>query len=112
MMCYAITRDGAVTGATLQRVRPVVHAGRRAWDIVIHHRVAQIRFDLRDQSLVDRRTLRPIRLESARGTNRAARLAADHLDYGADRIRGIRETAAAVTPIDVSVAQPAWDGNL
>jgi hypothetical protein len=112
-MCYAITRDGAAIGATLQRVRPVVHAGRRAWDIIIHQRVAQMGFDLRDHFLVDRRTMRPIRLESARGTDRAARgWQRITVNYGANRIRGTRETAAAVTPIDEPLAQPVWDGNL
>lgn len=111
--CYAITMNDVPIGATYQSIKPVIHQGRSAWDIVVHQRAPKMSFDLRDHFIVDRKTLIPIMLESQRGTDRAAR-GWHHIvvRYERDRISGIKETASGTTQIGVPLDRPIWDGNL
>lgn len=111
--CFTITRGGTAVGKTWQEIRSIRFEGRRAWDVVVHQRQDDGSFDMRDHFVLDHTTLRPITLDSQRGTDRDAkdwhRVA---LRYSADRITGTRETKEGVVPIDVALNHPVWDGNL
>lgn len=111
--CFSITRADAAVGLTYQAVRATTVRGRPAWDIVVHQRMNNGSFDMRDHFVVDRTTLRPIVFDSQRFTDREAR--GWHrvvLRYDAGRIVGTKETKTGVTPIDVALDEPVWDGNL
>jgi hypothetical protein len=112
-VCYAITQNDVPIGATLQKVERARVDGVRAWRIVIHQRLADGRFDMRDTFVVRRADLRPISFDSRRGSRATdARWQEIHLDYGASRIRGTRAGPAGSTPIDVPLSTPVWEGNL
>lgn len=111
--CFTITRGGAALGLTHQTVRATKVGRRSAWDIVVHQRMNDGSFDMRDHFVVDRTTLRPISFESARGTDRDTRgWQRVALRYGDQRIVGTKETKAGVTRIDVPLDGPVWEGNL
>lgn len=111
--CFLITRNGVPIGHTLQSVTREEFEDREAWRIVIHQRLSNGRFDLRDEFLVDRRTLLPISLESVRGQDAAApdwqRIS---ITYENKRIYGSRSTADGAREINVPLTAPVWDGNL
>lgn len=112
-VCYAITAGDRTIGATMQTVTASRDGRRPVWDIVVHQRLASGAFDMRDHFVVDRATLRPLRMDSERGRDRGAtgwhRVS---VSYDAQRIRGSKETARGTTPIDVALPGPVWDGNL
>ncbi len=111
--CYAIEREGAQIGETLQSIHPTRADGVRAWRIIVHQRVAGGRFELRDEFMVQRKNLRPISLHSRRGTRSVGTSWHDaRLAYGTSRITGTRETSAGVQKIDVPLDGPVWEGNL
>jgi hypothetical protein len=111
--CFTITRAGLPTGLTWQTIRATRTGGRATWDIVVHQRANDGRFDLRDHFVVDRKTLRPMSLESVRGVEPSApgwrRVS---IRYAADRITGIKETKDGVVSIDTPLDHTVWDGNL
>jgi hypothetical protein len=112
-VCYTMTADGKAMGTTAQTIAATRIGGRPVWDIVIHQKVANGVFDMRDHFVVDRRTLLPLHMDSQRGSVRTDR--GWHritIDYAKGRITGTRETATATTPIDVAADHPVWDGNL
>jgi hypothetical protein len=111
--CYAIERDGVPIGSTLQSVQPT-RAGRvPAWRIVVHQRIAGSRFELRDEFVVRRSDLRPLSLDSRRGTRSAGTGWHEiHVDYGASEIRGMRTRPQGAQPIVVPLRGPVWEGNL
>ena len=111
--CFTITRAGSPVGRTWQAIRAVRAGGRLAWDVVVHQRQDDGGFDMRDHFVVDRATLRPLSLESARGVERGARgWHRVSLRYEAGRIVGTRQTTQGVVPIDVALDHAVWDGNL
>lgn len=111
--CYAITVGDKPIGTTLQTIAASREAGRPVWDIVVHQKVGNGAFDMRDHFVLERDTLLPIRMDSQRGLDRSAkgwqRIA---IRYDRRSIRGSRETTAGATPIAVPVTGPTWDGNL
>ena len=111
--CYVIERGGSPIGATFQSIRPARAGQVPAWRIVVHQRLAGGRFELRDEFLVRRNDLRPISLDSRRGTRSAGGAWHEiHVDYGAARITGTRTQPQGVQPIDVAAPGPVWEGNL
>jgi hypothetical protein len=111
--CYEITAGGTVIGQTKQTITAAEDDGKPAWDIVVHQKVGNGAFDVRDHFVVDRETLLPIRMDSQRGQAGPEkgwqRIA---VRYDGDHIRGSRQTAAGTIPIDVPLNGPTWDGNL
>lgn len=110
--CYAIERGGAPIGVTFQSISPTRARGVPAWRIVVHQRIAGGRFELRDSFVVRRSDLRPISLDSRRGTRSAAAWHEIQVNYGSRRITGTRAQPDGVTPIDVPLTAPVWEGNL
>ena len=111
--CYALMAGDRKLGTTVQSITASREGDRPVWDIVVHQRLTGGAFDMRDHFVLDRTTLRPLRMDSRRGTDRNARgwhrvaLVYDH-----DRITGTRETAAGISAINVPLEGPVWDGNL
>lgn len=110
--CYTLnmTRE-AVTrpiGVTWQSVERTQRDGRPVLDVVVHQSVNGGAFNMRDEFVLDATTLRPIALTNRRNGAVHVRLA-----YSDDRITGERiEADGRVTPIDVPLDGPVWDGNL
>jgi hypothetical protein len=111
--CYAIVVNDKPIGSTLQTVVASRDAGKPVWDIVVHQKVDNGAFDMRDHFIVDRKTLLPIRMDSQRGRERSEKgWHRVSIEYGRHRIHGTMETATGSTPIDVPLTGPTWDGNL
>lgn len=105
--CYTLMRDGKPLGQEYQRIA-ATRAGRaRAWDIVIHQKLAGGAFDLRDHFVVDARDLRPIAFDSRKSGVEHVRLT-----YAADRITGWKTGKAGREPVDVALTGPVWEGDL
>jgi hypothetical protein len=111
--CYVIERGGNPIGTTFQSVQRA-RAGRiPAWRIVVHQRAGGGRFELRDEFLVRRSDLRPIGLNSRRGTRSAGSGWHDiQVAYTPRAITGTRAQPTGVQPINVPLDQPVWEGNL
>lgn len=110
--CYTLNMTrGEVTrpiGVTLQSVQRSTREGRAVLDIVVHQSINGGAFDMRDEFVLDAATLRPISLINRRKGEVHVRAA-----YGDDRITGERiGEDGTVTPIDVPLDGPVWDGNL
>ncbi|MBU1384585.1 MAG: DUF3108 domain-containing protein [Alphaproteobacteria bacterium] len=110
--CYTLSMTrGEVTrpiGVTWQSVARTLRDGRPVLEIVVHQSVNGGAFDMRDEFVLDAATLRPISLTNRRKGEVHVRAA-----YGADRITGERTGEdGAVTPIDVPLEGPVWEGNL
>jgi len=109
--CYAIVREtpqGPVTiGATWQSVREARLSGDPVWDIVVHQRVSNGSFDLRDHFTLARKDLRPIAFDSRK-------LGKEHvrLSYANGRITGSRTEKDAKVAVDLATPTPVWEGNL
>ena len=111
--CYAIVAGGKTIGSTLQTIKASRAGGRPVWDIVVHQKLNNGAFDMRDHFVVDRKTLLPIRMDSERGRERTQKgWHRVNIVYGAHGVRGTKETAAGSTLLDVPLAGPTWDGNL
>ena len=110
--CYAIVGSSAegspVIGSTWQSVRKDKLEGRPIWRIVVHQRLANGRFDLRDAFALDARTLRPISLTTTRDGKPNA-----ELSYGSDRVTGYKlDRQGNRVAVDQAFTSPVWDGNL
>lgn len=110
--CYAIVGSAAdgspVIGSTLQSIKKDNLEGRPIWRIVVHQRLANGRFDLRDAFALDARTLRPISLMTTRDGK-------PHLElsYEPDRVTGYKlDRQVHRVPVDQALVRPVWDGNL
>ncbi|WP_294250757.1 hypothetical protein [uncultured Sphingomonas sp.] len=102
--CYALTREGKPIGQTWQRVRAAIEGSTPVWDIIVHQRVGDGRFDMRDHFVLRRTDLTPIRMDSRRN--------------------GVEHVAVRYDGADIEVARPGqevtrfrasgkvWDGNL
>lgn len=111
--CYAIVAGDKTIGSTLQTVTASRDGARPVWDIVVHQKLANGSFDMRDHFVVDRKTLLPLRMDSQRGRERTERgWHRVSVEYGLRNIRGTRETATDSTPLDAALTVPTWDGNL
>ncbi|MCC2976560.1 hypothetical protein LK533_07715 [Sphingomonas sp. PL-96] len=111
--CYAIVAGDRTIGSTLQTITASRDGGKPAWDIVVHQKLENGAFDMRDHFIVDRETLLPIRMDSQRGRGRNEKgWHRVSVEYGAHGLRGTKETATGSTPLDVALARPTWDGNL
>lgn len=111
--CYTISNGDKPVGTTLQTITALRDRGKPVWDIVVHQKVGNGAFDMRDHFVVDRKTLLPIRMESQRGKERTER--GWHrvaVEYSPRSIRGTKETAVGITSIDVPLTGRVWDGNL
>lgn len=111
--CYTISNGGKSIGTTLQTITASRDDGRPVWDIVVHQKVGNGAFDMRDHFVVDRRTLLPIRMDSKRGNERTQKgWHRVEVQYGPRTIHGVKETTAVSTPIDMPLTGRVWDGNL
>jgi hypothetical protein len=111
--CYAIVAGDKTIGSTLQTVTASRDGTRPVWDIVVHQKLGNGAFDMRDHFIVDRETLLPIRMDSQRGRERSERgWHRVSIAYNPRGITGTMETAAGSTPINVPMSGPTWDGNL
>jgi hypothetical protein len=111
--CYSIVVGDKAIGSTMQTVTASRDGTRLVWDIVVHQKLANGSFDMRDHFIVDRKTLLPIRMDSQRGRERTERgWHRVSVEYGPRNARGIRETATGSTPLEVPLTAPTWDGNL
>lgn len=111
--CYAIVAGGRTIGSTLQTVTASRDGTRPVWDIVVHQKLANGSFDMRDHFVVDRKTLLPIRMDSQRGRERSERgWHRVSVEYGPHNVRGTKETATGSTPLEAALSGPTWDGNL
>ena len=111
--CYTIVAGDKPIGTTLQTIMATREGGKPAWDIVVHQKVGNGAFEMRDHFVVDRRTLLPIRMDSQRGHERSEKgWHRVSVNYGKRGIRGTKETATGSTPINVLLSGPTWDGNL
>ncbi|WP_157696602.1 hypothetical protein [Porphyrobacter sp. CACIAM 03H1] len=112
-ICYSILAGGKPVGTTRQIITPREENGFPVWDIVVHQRAGGGAFDMRDHFVLVRDTMLPLRMESARGRERSERgWHRVNITYSDNRIKGTKETAAGVTPFDVPLSDPVWDGNL
>jgi hypothetical protein len=111
--CYTIFSGEREIGSTRQSVMASELDELPVWDIVVHQKVSGGAFDMRDHFIVDRKSMLPLRFESARGSERTAsgwhRVS---LVYENGRVFGTKETAAGVANIDVPFVSRVWDGNL
>lgn len=111
--CYTISNGGKTIGATVQTITASRDHGKPVWDIIVHQKVGNGAFDMRDHLVVDRKTLLPLRMDSRRGHDRTEggwhRV---EVEYGPRTIHGTKETTTGSTPIDVPLTGRVWDGNL
>ena len=111
--CYAIVAGERLVGTTSQTITASREGRRPTWDVVVHQKLTNGSFDLRDHFVLDRKSLLPTRMDSQhmlartdRGWQRVS------LNYTRDRVRGMKETADETVDIDTPLAGPTWDGNL
>jgi len=110
--CYTIFSGawghGKKLGATWQTIAHAQRDGRNVLDIVVHQRVGNGDFDMRDHLVLDAGTLLPVRLESMRDGNPHA-----ELDYTPGRVTGwhVAKDGSRLTT-DVRLPGPVWDGDL
>jgi hypothetical protein len=102
--CYAITRGDTVMGATFQKVSETVADGVPAWDIVVHQRIGDGKFDLRDHFVLRRSDLTPIAMDSRKSGVEHVRVA-----YAQGKAVTTRPGAA---PVETAFSGKTWDGNL
>lgn len=102
--CYTLTRAGKPTGQTWQRVRAAMDGQMPVWDVIVHQRAGEGRFDMRDHFVLRRSDLRPLRMDSRRN-------GVEHV-----RVRYDGATIAVTRPdkpeTQVSAPGAVWDGNL
>ena len=111
--CYSIVAGDTPIGTTSQSITASREGRRPTWDIVVHQKLANGSFDMRDHFVVDRSTLLPIRMDSQRMLARNDRgWQRVSLSYASDRVSGTKETAAGTVAIDTPLTNPTWDGNL
>jgi hypothetical protein len=102
-MCYALLRNDVAIGATWQRVKPATVEGRPGWDVVVHQRVGNGAFDLRDHFLL-RADLTPVAMDSRKSGTEHVRVA-----YAPGKAVTTRPGQAATETV---LPGPIYDGNL
>lgn len=102
--CYALTRADKPIGQTWQRVLAAMEGDIPVWDVVVHQRVGDGKFDMRDHFVLRRADLRPLRMDSRRNGTEHVRVRYDGL--------AIEVTQVGKPTTKVSAPGPVWDGNL
>ncbi|WP_294330854.1 hypothetical protein [uncultured Sphingomonas sp.] len=102
--CYTLTREGKPIGQTWQRVRAASEGGVSVWDVIVHQRVGDGRFDMRDHFVLRRSDLRPLAMDSRRN-------GAEHVRVRYDSAF-IETTKAGQVPSRIPAPDAVWDGNL
>lgn len=102
--CYSIVRGGQTIGVTLQTVTATVAEGKPAWDIVVHQRVGNGQFDLRDHFVLRAGDLTPIAFDSRKSGTEHVRVA-----YGSGKLVTTRPDKPAT---ETTFTGRIWDGNL
>jgi hypothetical protein len=110
--CYTIfapTNSGdRPIGDTLQTVERVSQRGRAIWQITVHQRLSNGKFDLRDEFTLDGKTLLPLRLKTTLNRKPHADLV-----YVKGRVTGFHiDRTGAKHRVDRPLGGPIWDGNL
>jgi hypothetical protein len=109
--CYTMTAlvngQSKPIGATFQSITRKQVNGIDALAVVVHQRLFNGKFDMRDSFLLRRNNLRPITLDTDRNGSPHV-----HLDYSEQRITGWKMVSEVKSPIDIAVDGPVWDGNL
>lgn len=110
--CYTIyAQQGGQqkdVGVTAQTIESVQIGGRALWRIVVHQRLGNGRFDMRDELVLDRASLRPVSLETLRNGKPYVRL-----HYEEKRVTGERwDDAGASHKVDQPLTEPVWEGDL
>ncbi len=105
--CFVIARGGQAMGLTRQTIKATTAGGKPAWDVVVHQRIGDGKFDMRDHFVLSRKDLLPISFDNRRNGEEHVRLR-----YASGRIMGTRTDKGIATPIDVAAPAPVWDGNL
>ena len=97
--CYAIVAGDRTIGLTLQTITASRAGSKPVWDIVVHQKLSNGIFDMRDHFVVDHKTLLPIRMDSQRGRERTGKgWHRISIECGAHGIRGTRETEVVPLP--------------
>ncbi len=98
--CFALSREGQVLGAVRQTVAAATANGAPVWDIVIHQRLNDGKFDMRDHFVLRPADLSPVSMENQR-------LGEEHVrvSYAPGKITTIRKGA---TPVETAVSGPIW----
>jgi hypothetical protein len=102
--CYAITRGDTVMGATYQKIAATTADGVPAWDVVVHQRIGDGKFDLRDHFLLRRSDLRPLAMDSRKSGVEHVRVAYDE--------GKVVTTRPGAEPVETALVGKIWDGNL
>lgn len=102
--CYTFAMGGQPLGLTWQSVRAAVDGDLPVWEIVVHQRMNDGSFDMRDHFVLHRADLRPIRMASFKLGQELVRVL-----YGAGQVETIRPGSAARVE---ELPGPVWDGNL
>ncbi len=110
--CYTIfapTNSGdRPIGNTLQTVERVNQRGRALWQITVHQRLSNGKFDLRDEFELDGKTFLPLRLKTTLNQKPHADLV-----YAKGRVTGFHIDRTGVKHrVDRALGGPIWDGNL
>lgn len=103
-MCYSILRGEQPIGVTLQTVTATVAEGKPAWDVVVHQRMGNGQFDLRDHFVLRASDLTPIAFDSRKSGTEHVRVA-----YGEGKLVTTRPDKPAE---ETSFTGRIWDGNL
>ena len=102
--CYAIARGDTAMGATFQKVVAATVDGMPVWDVVVHQRIGDGKFDLRDHFVLRRADLTPIAMDSRKSGVEHVRVA-----YGDGKAVTTRPSA---DPVETAFTGRIWDGNL
>jgi hypothetical protein len=110
--CYTIfapTSSGdRPIGDTLQTVERAYRRGRAIWQITVHQRRSDGKFDMRDKFELDGKTFLPLSLKATLNRKPHADLV-----YAKGRVTGFHIDRTGVKHrVDQSLVGPIWDGNL
>lgn len=109
--CYTITsqKDGKEQpmGYVFQSLISKQLDGVDILEVIVHQHLLDRKFDMRDNFLLRREDLRPIRLDTDRDGSPHV-----HLDYAANHVTGWKMVNGSKQPIDIQFDGPVWDGNL
>lgn len=102
--CYVIERKGEPIGRTWQRVRAAREGDTPVLDVIVHQRLDDGRFDMRDHFVLRRADLTPIRMDSRRNGVEHVRVRYDGASIEVSRPG--QETSR------IRSSDKLWDGNL
>lgn len=102
--CYTITNGDKPLGVTWQQVIQSQSSEIPTWVVVVHQRLNDGAFDLRDEFTLRQSDLAPLYLVSRKAGKEHVRV-----DYQGEMIRTLRPDAA---PVELPKPEQVWDGNL